>query len=196
MITVDEKKLKEIEQRLGQYGKQAPVVLARALNRAAANVKTNAGKKARESYMIRSKDINDTLTIRRASRGSLSASVTSRSGAMGMDKFKVRPAVPRHSKPPKVLKVQVRKDGGAKAIIGAFVASVSGNKVFQREKGAKSKKGKGGKWTQLPISRLFGPPVPTMLGNASLRAYVEQEAAKTFDKNLEHEMSRAMEGNR
>ncbi|MEF3312617.1 phage tail protein [Paenibacillus sp. GYB004] len=194
MITVDADKVKEIEQRLGEIRKQAPVVLSRALNRAAANAKTNASKKVRETYTLRAKDVNETFSVRKASRGNLSAAVTSRSGSIGLDKFKVRPLEPRHSKPPKSLKVQVRKEGGAKKLVGAFVASVSGNKVFQREKGSQHKKGRSGRWTELPIKRLFGPPVPEMLDRRSIREFVEQEAAQTFDKNLEHEIKRALEG--
>ena len=195
MITVDAEKIAEVERRLGEMRKQAPVVLYRALNRAAANVKTNASKKVRDSYTLRAKDVNETFSVRKASRSSLRASVTSRSGSIGLDKFKVRPLEPRHKKPPKSLKVQVKKEGGAKNLVGAFVAAVSGNKVFQREKGSKHKKGRSGRWTELPIKRLFGPPVPEMLDRKSIREFVEQEAAKTFDKNLEHEIKRALEGN-
>lgn len=196
MITIDAKKIEEVEKRLGEYRKKAPQVLARALNRAAANVKTNASKKARESYTLRAKDINATLKIvQRASSNSLSAAVQSSSKSIGLDKFKVRPLEPRHKKPPKALKVQVKKEGGAKSLVGAFVAQVSGNKVFKRDKsGRHQKRNKDKQWTELPINRLFGPPVPEMIGTKSVRQFVEQEAAKTFDKNLEHEMKRVMEG--
>lgn len=195
MITVDAEKLKEVERRLGQYPKKAPLAIMRALNRTAANVKTNASKKVREEYTAKAKDVNSTFTVRRASKSSLSAAVESSAGALGLDKFKVSPKEPRHNKPPKALKVQVKKSGGAKRIVGAFVASVNGNKVFKRQPGAKGKKGKGGNWTALPIERLFGPPVPQMLDNRSVRAFVEQEAAKTFDNRLDHEIKRIMEGN-
>jgi hypothetical protein len=33
-----------------------------------------------------------------------------------------------------------------------------------------------------------------MLERKSIREFVEREAAKTFDKNLEHEIKRALEG--
>lgn len=195
MITVDAEKIKVVEQRLGELRKQAPVAIYRALNRAAANAKTNASKKVRETYTLRAKDVNETFSVRKASRNSLVAVVSSRSGSIGLDKFKVRPLEPRHKKPPKSLKVQVKKEGGAKNLIGGFVASVSGNKVFQREKSSRHKKGGNDRWTELPIKRLFGPPVPEMLERKSIREFVEQEAAQTFEKNLEHEIKRALEGN-
>lgn len=195
MITVDADKLNEVERRLGQYPKKAPLAIMRALNRTAANVKTNASKKVREEYAVKAKDVNSTFSIRRASKSSLSAMVESKAGALGLDKFKVSPMTPRHAKPPKALKVQVKKTGGAKRLVGAFVASVNGNKVFKRQPGAKGRKGKNGTWTALPIERLFGPPVPEMLENQSVRAYVEQEAAKTFETRLDHEIKRIMEGN-
>ncbi|EJW19148.1 phage tail protein [Paenibacillus alvei] len=195
MITVDANTLKDVERRLGEYPKKAPLVISRALNRAAANVKTNAVKRVRESYVVKAKDVSTTMSVKKASRNNLSANVTSEGTSIGLDKFRVRPAEPRHSKPPKALKVQVKKAGGAKQIVGAFVASVNGNKVFSREANSRHLKGKSGRWTELPVKRLFGPPIPEMVGNKSIREFVEREAATVFDQRLEHEINRTLEGN-
>lgn len=195
MITIDADTLRDIERRLLDYPKKAPLVISRALNRTAASVKTNASKKVRESYVIKAKDVNATFKVKKASRSNLSASVTSASGSMGLDKFKVRPLEARHTKPPKSLKVQVKKSGGAKSLLATFVADVHGLKVFTRESGSRHKKGRGGKWSELPIKRLFGPPIPEMVGSKSVRGYVETEAAKVFETRLEHEIKRTLEGN-
>jgi hypothetical protein len=194
MITVDASKLQEVEEKLGEYRKWAPLVLSRALNRAAASAKTSASKKVRESYTLKASDVNATFTVKRANPSSLSATVTSKSGAIGLDKFKISPKEPRHSNPPKGgLKVTVKKDGGAKRILTAFVASVNGNKAFLRE-GGKRVQRPDGRWTELPIKRLFGPPVPEMLDRKSIREFVEEEAAKVFDQRVEHEIKNVMEG--
>lgn len=194
MITVDANTLKDVERRLAEYPQKAPLVISRALNRAAANVKTNATKKVRETYVVKAKDVNSTMSVKKASRSNLSANVTSEGTSIGLDKFRVRPAEPRHSKPPKALKVQVKKAGGAKQIVGAFVASVNGNKVFKREKSSRHQKGRAGRWTELPIKRLFGPPIPEMVGSKSVREFVEREVAGVFEQRLEHEIKRMLEG--
>ncbi len=196
MITLDASKLKELEQRLGEYRKKAPVVLYRAINRAAANLKTNATKEVRKTYVIKAGEIKNTMTISRATSKRLSATVVSRGNALGLEKFSIRPAQPRPKKPPKSLKVQVRKDNGMKGLLSAFVANAQGNRVFEREKGrTRRKKRRDGQWTELPIKRLFGPPVPVMLENEGVRSRLESEAAKVFEKRLEHEINRVLEGN-
>lgn len=196
MITIDASKLKEVEDRLGQYRKKAPVVLYRAINRAASNLKTNAAKEVRSTYVIKAGEIKSTMTISRATSKRISAVVVSRGNALGLEKFSIRPAQPRPGKPPKSLKVQVRKDKSMKDLLSAFVANVQGNRVFERAKGrTKRRKRSDGQWTELPITRLFGPPVPIMLENEGVRSRLEAEAAKVFEKRLEHEIKRVLEGN-
>lgn len=181
MIRVDASKLKEVEQQLGSFSNKAPTVISRAINRAAQNARTNAVSKAREEYVIKAKDVRDTIKIRKASTRSLGAVVTSKGSKVPLIKFKMSPNKPRPKRPPKSLKVGVKK-GGLKEILSAFVADINGNKVFERE----TKK-------RLPIKQLFGPSVPEMLGNENVKTYVEREAVKMFDKRLEHEINRIWE---
>ncbi|WP_438770046.1 phage tail protein [Brevibacillus sp. JB24b] len=192
MITIDDSKLQEVERRLGQYAKKAPIVLSRALNRASANLKTNATKEVRASYMVKASDVKSTFRVSKSTSKNIASSVTSRGTALGIEKFKVKPT---KSKSSKTLGVQVKKDGGIKGLLNAFVAEVNGQKVFEREKGSRHKKRKDGKWTQLPIKRLFGPPVPIMLKNKRIKATLEAESSKVFDKRLDHEIKRVLEGN-
>lgn len=196
MITLDASKLKEVEQRLGEYRKKAPVVLYRAINRAAANLKTNAAKEVRKTYIIKAGEVKSTFSISRATSKRIVAAVTSRGGALGLEKFKVLPNQPRPGRPPKKLRVQVRKDTGVKGLLSAFVASANGNRVFERDKGrTRHVKRNDGKWTELPIHRLFGPPIPIMLENKGVRSSLEAEAEKVFSARLEHEIKRVLEGN-
>lgn len=183
MITVDEKKIKEVEKQLGECKNKAPVALSRALNRAAANAKTNAVKKAREKYTVKAGDVRKTINITNSNKSTLAARVKSEGTRIPLIKFNVKPSTPRHKKPPKVLKVQIKKDG-LKDLVGGFVADINGNKVFKRL--YKSR---------LPIEQLFGPAVPQMLGTKDVRAYVEAEAAKVFDQRLDHEIQRILGGN-
>jgi Prophage minor tail protein Z (GPZ). len=181
MITIDASKLKEVEEQLGSFKNKAPTVIARALNRAAQNARTNAVKKVREEYQIKAGDVRSTIKITQANKNTLGALVKSTGGRIPLIKFKVSPSSPRPKNPPKALRAAVKKSG-LKEIVSAFVANVNGNKVFRRT----SKK-------RLPIEQLFGPAVPQMLGNVSVREYIESEAAKMFDQRLDHEIQRVLE---
>lgn len=184
MITVDASTIKEVEEELGQYKSKAPLAISRALNRAATNAKTNASKKAREQYNIKAKDINATIKLTKATRSSLGALVKSQGERIPLIKFKVSPSTPKPKNPPKVLQIGVKKNG-LKELVGAFVVDISGNKVFKR---TTSKR--------LPIEQLFGPAIPQMLGNTSVKDFIESEATNMFDQRLDHEIQRIMEGNK
>lgn len=196
MIKISKRKFKQVEKRLGQYPKKAPLVIARALNRAAMNLKTNVSKETRKVYTVKAADIKKTLRIKRSSRTKLFAAVISEDGAIGLDSFRVLPGQPRHENPPKIVKVRIKKSGGAKKVVDGFVAEVNGrNRVFKRKPESKHRRLAPGKWTELPIERQFGPPVPLMMGSKSIRKVVEREAAAVFKKRLKHEIKRVLEGN-
>ncbi|WP_110933815.1 phage tail protein [Paenibacillus bouchesdurhonensis] len=182
MIKITSKEIKKVEKRLGQYSKKAPVVIYRALNRAASGVRTNANKKAREVYRIKAKDVNQTFTVIKASRGSLTAAATSKSGSIGLEKFRINASNPNSR--PRKFKAAVKKQGSLKEIMRGFVASINGVKAFRRT--SKSR---------LPIQRLFGPPVPQMVNNKEVRDFVEKQAVETYNKRLQHEIKRTLEGN-
>lgn len=190
MITVDDSRLKMLEKQLGEYRRKMPIVLYRALNRAASNLRTNASKEVRQKYIVKAGDVKGTISIKRATSKRIAAAVISKGGAVGLEKFRVSPTQPRPEKPPRALKARVRKDSSLKKVLGSFVAGVNGNKVFRRVPGSKHVKGKSGRWTELPIQRLFGPPVPEMLSNQEVWGRLETQAAETFEKRLEHEVNR------
>ncbi|MCT4543291.1 MAG: phage tail protein [Vallitalea sp.] len=182
MIKVNSLDIAIVEQKLGSFKNKAPTAISRALNRAAANAKTNTSKKVREGYNIKAKTIRETIDVNKANKNKLRSSVKSKGEKVSLSKFKVSPANPRPTRPPKVLKVSVKKDTGLKEILGAFVANINGNKVFERT--TKSR---------LPIKQLYGPAVPQMLGNEVVRKSIEEEARKTYLTRLEHEINRVLE---
>ena len=58
IVDVDKKQLQSVEDRLGEFNKQAPSAISRALNRAASNVNSNIKKEVRKEYNIKAGDIN------------------------------------------------------------------------------------------------------------------------------------------
>lgn len=178
-VNVDQRMLEEVRSKLGDMSKKAPNAISSALNRAVTNVASNVSKEVRKEYVIKASDIKSTLTKTRATRTSLQAIVKSRGELVPLDRFKVSPRTvqPKRKKP---IKVAVKKDG-LKETLGAFVADISGIKVFKRT----SKK-------RLPIDRLFGPSVPQMIGNEEIRKKINREGQDTFNNRLEHEINRIL----
>lgn len=178
-VEVDKKHIEFVEDRLGDFHKQAPNAISRALNRAATNVNSNIKKEVRNEYNISAGDISSTLKKINANRGSLKAEVRSSGALIPLDRFKVSPKTV-NPKRKSQLKIGVKKDG-LKTIMGAFVADINGKKIFQRT--TKSR---------LPINRLFGPSVPQMLGNEEIRSEIERQGQETFNNRLEHEIDRIL----
>lgn len=179
-VSIDRNMLEDVQKRLGQFEKKAPQAISSALNRALTNVASNISKEVRQDYNIKAADVKETLIKTKASRQNLNAIVRSRGNLIPLDRFKVSPKKPAPKRKAPI-KVGVKKNG-VKPISGAFVADISGVKVFQRQ----------GK-QRLPINRLFGPSVPQMLKNEEIRNVINEEGRETFYRRLDHEINRILE---
>ncbi|CAM4111275.1 phage tail protein [Mesobacillus thioparans] len=179
-VDVNERLIQDVQQKLGSFQKKAPNAIANALNRAASTVNTNIGKEVRKQYVIKAGDVKATIVKTRATRALLGATVRSTGQLIPLDRFKVSPKTvqPKRKKP---IKVSVKK-GSLKEVMGAFVADISGTKIFKRS-------GEN----RLPIRRLFGPSVPQMLSNEEIRMTIDKEGSQTFYKRLDHEINRILE---
>lgn len=183
MIEVTAQQIDRAERMLEHIPDAAPKALSRAINRAAEVARTEAARKVRETYYIRHQDVISTIKLHKASHSHLAASVTSRGHAIPLTRFRVTPKQPEpRRKRPIMVRVK-RGEGGP--IKSAFVAKMQSGHlgVFQRV---------GRRRT--PIKEFYGPPIPQMLGNPSVAAWVEKKAAERLDERLEHEITQALEG--
>lgn len=183
MVNLNKREIQELKKRLGNCDKKLPSILARSYNRASGKFKTEINKETRKEYTIKSKDINSTITIKKATKSNLGAVVKSKGGMEPLTKYKVSPKKPNPAKPPKFFKAAVKKDG-LKVIPKAFMATYKGQDIaFQRE----------GK-ERMPINRLSGPAVPSILDNKDNRKHAYKEATDMLYKRLDHEINRVLEG--
>lgn len=180
MINISTNMIKEIEKTLGRYKKKTPIVLYRALNRAVSTMRSNAAKKTRKEYHIKSSDVKKTINTIKARRSNLGALLVSEGEHVPLDKFRYKPRKPKPSNPPQ-LKVAIKRDG-YKDLKDAFVTNVNGNKIFKRV----------GK-ERLPITRMAGPAIPQMIANEEISDYAKNKAKETFYKRLDHEVKRTLE---
>ncbi|WP_421663644.1 phage tail protein [Lysinibacillus telephonicus] len=178
-VIVDDAKLREVQERLGEFANKAPNAIANSLNRTMQNVATNITKGVRERYHVKAASVKENLKKTKATRSNLTAEVRARGTALPLDRFKVSPKTVQPNRK-KQLKIAVKKDG-TKEIMGAFIANISGIKVFKRD---------GDK--RLPISRLFGPSVPQMAGNEEIVDNVYKKGVVTFETRLNHEVNRIL----
>ncbi|MFZ5968400.1 MAG: hypothetical protein ACOYVK_14655 [Bacillota bacterium] len=110
MIKIDAQRIKEVERQLGSFMNKAPTVISRALNRAAANAKTNAVKKAKEGYTVKSAGLSKTISIKKTTKSSLGADVRSIGERIPLIKFSVKPKNPNPKGPPQALIARIRKN--------------------------------------------------------------------------------------
>lgn len=105
---------KQIEKKLGDMKSKAPVVMARAINRAVTAAKTAMGKEASAKYYVASGTVKSTVRLTRASAGNLRGIATSKDARVPLYKFKVSPKTPvrvtgRGRRSPSVYKAAVKK---------------------------------------------------------------------------------------
>lgn len=179
-IQADMRKAQRIVKQMERIG---PKAAASALNRAASSAKTAAGRKVRERYTIKAKDVNAAFKIvTKPSAGSLEAVLRAKTGSLPLINFQTKPSAPPGKKQPRGgVKVGVLK-GQRKSLEHAFVAKVgAGGHVGVFERSTRRR---------LPIKELFGPPIPEMLNAEEVRKDLEQTFSDTFEQRINHEMDR------
>lgn len=182
---------KQIEKKLGDMKSKAPVVMARAINRAVTAAKTAMGKEASAKYYVASGTVKSTVRLTRASAGNLRGIATSKDARVPLYKFKVSPKTPvrvtgRGRRSPSVYKAAVKKAGGYKPLDGSPKAFVTGFKtghsgVFERKSSSR-----------LPIKELYSPAVPQMLKSEDVFPEIEKRTNEVLQNRLEHEISRLL----
>ncbi|MGN7360024.1 phage tail protein [Paenibacillus sp. SAF-054] len=171
----------QVSRSLKQMDKATRQAFLSSLNRAAQRAKTEAGRKTRERYVVKQKEVVETIRIRKATGSALKAIMTSQGYAIPLIKFSVSPKR-RLKRAPKAIKAAVLRGGAKKPIPGAFVAEAGSHTgVFERV----GKK-------RLPIKELRGPAVPSMVGNEVVREHVQQVYGEEMQKRLPHELDRTL----
>lgn len=176
-------RLNEAANLLSHIPKKIPMVQARAMNRALSSGKTEAAARVRDTYLVRKKDVSETIELKKASANNLEGSLESTGHVMPLIRFRVTPKSPQPGRK-KPLLAQVLRAGGKSPIHGAFVAKVRGVASVYRRTTAK----------RFPIKGIYAPAVPQMLDNEKVRNSVQNKMLETLDKRLEHEIGRVLDG--
>jgi len=82
------------------------------------------------------------------------------------------------------VQTQVKRNGGGATLQHAFVASVFGQTAVFERLGT----------SRFPVEQKYGPSTGHMMQNESVVEQMDETIAETFDKRIEHEISRVLNG--
>lgn len=174
-----ERHIRLAQDTLSEIPKGAEAAVARAFNRALSTGRAAAVKEVTQRYTVRSGDVRKTFSLKRASKRSLDAELISKGTALPLRAFTHKPTTDTTGRRRKPIRVTV-KSGKTASLITAFVW----NRHIYERVGEK----------RLPIAKMTGPSVPSMLGNENIVESVQDVMAEAAAKRLEHELGRLTEG--
>lgn len=179
--------LSDIQSRLPREA-DARKAAKNAINRAMDAGKTAALKQVASDYAIKSAKLKPRIHTSRATDSNLSAAVTFRGGALNLADFETNPTTPQPRRR-KILRARVGRQAGFKEYRNAFLIRTPGGiKAFRRTSSAR-KMGE-----RYPITGVWGPSIPHILGARSVKDAVEDAAGRMLASRLDHEINRMLRG--
>lgn len=163
--------------------KQARLVASRAINRAMVAGKTEAARRLSADYTVLRRQVNEKVTTSKATSNKMEAAVTWRGGALNLADFRVTPGKPQPAKRP-VLRATVSRTGGPQEYKGAF--------LIQTRRGVQAYRRVTDNDGRYPITGVWGPSIPQLLGGQNIRDAVEVRARAVLDARIEHEINREL----
>lgn len=157
-----------------------PTATARALNKTAAQAKTQAGREIRDRYNISSRVIGRLISVSRAAKTSLTAIVKPSGRKLPVMAFQARQSAAG-------VRVQIKR-GSPKVIAHAFIVRTRSGHVGVFARGRYS----GGRFVhqkpRLPITELFTVGVPQAFGSRLVIEALQRKVREKFPRILEHEI--------
>jgi len=181
----------EARRRLASVEGGAERAAVAAINKTVAGIRTDATRLVTRRYTIAPNTARDTLTVAKATKGSLQGRVQSRGSAIPLHAFKVGPRHTSGARPSGGLRVSVQKGGGGRLGSAFMVAGLKvGGKIGRASAGVAQRLGR----TRYPIRALYGPSVPAMLSQQAQLDELQQQAGTRLDKAMAHEIERLVAG--
>jgi hypothetical protein len=204
MIEFNSDQIRRAESLLGGIRDALPKAQRNAINRSLITARAEAIRIVREQYIVSASTIRKTMKIKNAGLNKPVGFISSTGSPIALSKFDISPTRPT-KKSNVTLHARGKFSENRKPIKSAFVARMSNGHIgafkvnkdnkFMKDKGPRPKKrGIGNTKGILAINELYGPSVPQMLGAKNVSKQIEEKAAETLDKRLEHEINRILEG--
>jgi len=185
-IYVDTKELHQLQLNIQTLGKETPKAVSAAVNRAVTSTKAQISKIVRQEYVIKARDVKDTISTKRATPQNPEAAIISKGRLLTIyHHFRVSPK--RHHDPGtgrmlkkrRKLNVTIKK-GQRKQLPGAWIG-------FRRGSGTPQVWIREGK-SRYPVKVLRSLSVPQMISNEGSMNKIQEHAQEVLEKRLQHEM--------
>lgn len=153
-----------------------------ALKRAGDTAKTKAGQFAAAQYTISKGTFMSNVNTKSSVSGDMGGAAELRISYAGS----VLPLLAFHTRASRngLVQTQVMRSGGAVTLQHAFIAPVFGQTAVFERVGA----------PRFPVRQLFGPSTGHMMQNEQVAEQMSETIQDTFDKRVEHELLRVLNG--
>jgi hypothetical protein len=200
-FNVSERDLRKIEGRLGSMCQKAPAVLKSAVNQTARMARKDLAEEAQRTYTVKKSGFYKEMKIHYGSNSNPEALITSQGEVIPLRDFK-------HSASGGRTRAQVKKDGSLKDLekdgIKAFKNNIAERGQKRKKDTRKGKKGSAVRHIaiaeretreRLHIHELFGPAIPSMLGNEETTyGAVAPKIEQNLSENVEKQIERVLRG--
>lgn len=201
-LIIDSSSINRVKRMLIGVPKGADKAIANAINKSARTAVTGVIRGIRENYTVNSKQIRKSgFNVKRARAGDLKAVITVKGKVLGLNNFKMSPTQPSREVP----FAQVKRKGGGK-FLGAFVAKMKSghidiferwqdgsagkiHKYLKAEKPRRKKRGIGKTKGRAFIREFYGPSASYMAKNPEIHANITLNVQKTFNEDVEKQIS-------
>lgn len=175
--------------RLKGAARRVPEAAARALNRVAAQARTEVSRKVKESHGYSSRTVLRHILVGRATPTSLEAVLHVSGGPWPL--YALSPS-PRTRPRRRSKGVTVTIKGRRVKFRSAFVARMKSGHigVFARGKYTRGQPGFAFGGKRLPINELFGPPAPHIVQSKVVLAAIEASIRDNLERRIEYEIGR------
>lgn len=173
VVEIDKSTLHYVENRLGKLKREAPKVIARAVNDTARSARVKLAQKAREAYTVKSAGFKSRMKIKAATAATLTAVIRAQGKTLTLPRFKT-------SAPASGAKAQIVKAGKLKKLKKGNIKAWKGpNGLIMQRKGKE----------RYPLKVLRSNSVPVMLGSEK-RVYgvVKPKIESDLKKNIERQI--------
>jgi len=186
-VDFDKNKYADLMHKVGLLANEKEInkAINRAAKRAADTARAESVRQLAKEYTLPATEIRGTITTRNVSGGNVGATMKISSSPFALPKFKG--VTPKEIMPPAKgpVQSQVKKGGGA-TLKRAFIAKMKSGHVGVYERQSEKR---------FPIGQHFGPSTPGMFkANEAVNEVVTKLAGETFEKRVQHELGRLING--
>lgn len=187
-----------IEQKLRSLKKKAPNILVRALNDTAKDARKELQLKAKEAYTVKAGKFNKSMSIKKANKGKLTATIEAEGKPLPMSSFSTKFTQGEAAKAKGLKRSQFKPfvisgaDSGGKDLKGFITKFSSGHVALVQRVPGKKMRNKN----KQAIKEFYSVGIPKMIGSEEhVYGIVKPNIKSNLKKNIDAEMAKVIAKN-